>query len=161
MIKESKNYRKSVGIMLINNENLIFIGKRRYSSSLIKKSETLWQMPQGGIDEGETPKQAAIRELDEEIGTKNVEILKEHTAWLNYDLPNELRKKSWKGQYLGQTQKWFLMRFLGTDTEINLETTHPEFCEWKWAQKEEVLNLVIDFKKDVYKQVINDFLNDI
>lgn len=123
-----------------------------------KKSQHAWQMPQGGIDNNESPENAAFRELLEETGVKSVKVLQEHSEWLYYDFPLEVQKKfSHSKTPKGQFQKWFLMRFLGEDSEINLSQDYPEFCEYAWANKQEVLERVVPFKKNVYKQVIQEF----
>lgn len=137
--------------MLFNRDSHVFIGKR------IDQTLEGWQMPQGGIDEGESPREAALRELEEEIGTRNAEILREHPDWLTYDLPPRLVGLSLRGRYRGQTQKWFAMRFLGDDGEINLATADPEFSHWKWASMEELPRLIVPFKRDTYTKVIAAF----
>ena len=144
-------YRPCVGIMLFNRDGHVFIGQR------IDQTLEGWQMPQGGIDEGETPREAALRELEEEIGTRNAEILREHPEWLKYDLPPRLVGLSLRGRYRGQTQKWFAMRFLGEDSQINLATPHPEFSHWKWAPIEDLQRLIVPFKRDTYAKVIAAF----
>lgn len=144
-------YRKCVGIMVINNDNHILVGKR------IDSKYDAWQMPQGGIDEGETAKDAAFRELKEEIGTNNVEIIAESEHWHNYDIPDDLIPKFWNGKYRGQTQKWYLVKFLGEDSEINIETEEPEFCEWKWAEPLTLPIIIVPFKREIYKTIVNEF----
>ena len=114
-------------------------------------------MPQGGIDEKESPRGAALRELEEEIGTKNVEILREHRQWLTYDLPEKLIGLKWNGRYRGQAQKWFAMRFLGSDSEINLNMFDEEFSEWRWVSSTELLAIVIAFKRPIYEKVFEAF----
>ncbi len=114
-------------------------------------------MPQGGIDENESPRAAALRELEEEIGTKNVALLREHRQWLTYDLPEELIALKWNGRYRGQAQKWFAMRFLGTDSEINLKLFDEEFSEWRWLSSAELLAIVIAFKRPIYEKVFEAF----
>jgi len=154
MIWKSKDilpYRPCAGMMLLNDEGGIFVGKR------IDQSVEAWQMPQGGIDEGEEPSTAALRELEEEIGTRNVEILREHPEWLNYDLPEHLIGVKWDGKYRGQTQKWFAMRFLGDDRQIDLKTRHEEFSEWKWVGAAELLGMIVPFKRPIYKKVFDAF----
>ena len=138
-------------MMLINKDNLVFVGKR------IDTTQEAWQMPQGGLDKGEDPDQAALRELEEEIGTKNVEVLDQTHSWLYYDLPEHLLGKAWKGKYRGQKQMWFLMRFLGHDNEININTPHPEFDTWKWTKLNELPNSIVSFKQDLYNTVIESF----
>jgi putative (di)nucleoside polyphosphate hydrolase len=146
-------YRRNVGIMVINAEGLIWTGRRsdRHSAA--------WQMPQGGIDAGEDPQTAALRELEEEIGVSPdlVEIVQESADWLAYDLPLELVPQIWKGRYRGQEQKWFLLRFLGTDDQINIATEQPEFIEWRWMRAADMPDAVVPFKREVYEQVIEQF----
>lgn len=151
-----RSYRPNVGIVLCQN-NLIFLGKRLDCKNMLL-DEKVWQMPQGGIDEGESPLQAALRELKEEIGTDNVKVLKSSGTWYTYDFPNNLSKKAWNGMFKGQCQKWFLMEFLGDINAINLQTEHPEFCEFFWATKKEVLERVVSFKYDIYQQVFDELL---
>ncbi len=137
--------------MLLNKENKVFVARR------IVPATKAWQMPQGGIDEGETPETAAFRELKEEIGTNNVQILAESQIWHTYDFPSYLIGKLWGGNYRGQRQKWFLMRFLGEGTEINIATEHPEFCDWRWIEIKELPILAISFKRETYQALINEF----
>lgn len=145
-------YRAGVGMMVLNRENKVLIAKR-----LRPSEKTAWQMPQGGIDPGETPENAALRELEEEIGTNHVEIIAETNQWYFYDLPPHLVGRLWNGDYRGQKQKWFLMRFLGDDGEINLETHHPEFSDWRWIPIEDLLSYVVSFKRNTYEKVIREF----
>ena len=145
-------YRPCVGVTLINREGLVFVARR------IDTEMEAWQMPQGGIDEGEDPRAAALRELEEEIGTNKAEIIAETKDWLQYDLPHDLVGKVWKGRYRGQRQKWFAMRFLGEDSDINIETEHPEFCAWKWEQLERLPNLIVPFKRKIYQDIVSEFL---
>ncbi len=144
-------YRDGVGIMLLNPHNLVFVAKR------IDMTSEAWQMPQGGIDQGEEPQAAALRELMEETGTDKAAILQESREWLAYDLPDHLVPKLWKGRYRGQRQKWFAMRFSGTDSDINIATEHPEFCEWKWVAMEELPDIIVPFKRDMYQQLVDEF----
>ena len=144
-------YRPCVGLMVLNREGKIFVGKR------IDQSIESWQMPQGGIDEGERPWDTALRELGEEIGTTKVELLREHPEWLTYDLPPQLIGVAWKGQYRGQKLKWFAVRFIGTDAEINLKTEHQEFSDWKWVPVGDLLGLIVPFKRETYAKVIAVF----
>lgn len=144
-------YRPCVGIMLLNPRGLVFVARR------IDMPSEAWQMPQGGVDDGEAPAQAAIRELREEIGTDKAEVLAESRQWLNYDLPVELVGKLWGGRYRGQTQKWFAMRFTGTDADINVATETPEFLDWKWAELERVPELIVPFKRHLYEQLVAEF----
>tara|TARA_B110000438_G_scaffold302921_1_gene362277 strand:+ start:5742 stop:6221 length:480 start_codon:yes stop_codon:yes gene_type:complete len=139
--------RKGVGIILLNSENKIFVGKR------IDNPEKFWQMPQGGINENENFYQAAKRELEEETSVKNVKLIKELNKWLTYYLPQNLVGKIWKGKYVGQKQKWFIMKFLGDDKEINVKTKNPEFLEWKWIEIDKITDVVVDFKLNIYKEV--------
>ena len=144
-------YRPNVGIMLINADKKVFVAQR------IDTPGPSWQMPQGGIDEGEDPVKAAFRELHEEIGTAQAELIAEAPQWLTYDLPVNLQEKLWGGGYIGQTQKWFLMRFLGTDADININTAHPEFSTWKWVEPQRLPELAIDFKRKTYEDVVRIF----
>lgn len=144
-------YRLGVGIMMLNHDNKVFVGRR------IDSTLDAWQMPQGGIDKNEDAKKAMFRELMEETGTNNIEIISESKEWFHYDLPKELVHKIWKGKYRGQKQKWFLTKFLGTDNEINIKTHHPEFNAWKWCNPDEILKYVVDFKRDLYVSVLQEF----
>lgn len=144
-------YRPCAGIMLVNAEDRVFVARR------IDTPGDAWQMPQGGIDDGEDPLQAAKRELLEEIGTDRAEILAETREWLTYDLPDALIGKVWKGKYRGQKQKWVLMRFTGVDADINIATEHPEFDAWKWMPLAEVPQHIVPFKRDIYERVCAEF----
>jgi len=144
-------YRPCVGIMLINDHSLVFVAQR------IDQVVEAWQMPQGGVEQDETPRQAALRELEEEIGTNRAEIIAETEDWIPYDLPAELADKVWRGRFRGQTQKWFAMRFLGTDGDINLATAEPEFDAWKWTPMATLVDVAVDFKRDNYAQVVAAF----
>ncbi len=139
--------RSGVGIVVLNKENKVFVAKR------IDNPKNFWQMPQGGVDEGEDFLKAAYRELEEETSIKNVELVKELDGTITYELPDRLLGLIWKGKYRGQKQKWFLMRFVGSDSEINIKTKHPEFLEWKWVEIDKITDLVVDFKLHVYKEV--------
>jgi putative (di)nucleoside polyphosphate hydrolase len=139
--------RSGVGIVVLNKENKVFVAKR------IDNPKNFWQMPQGGVDEGEDFLKAAYRELEEETSIKNVELIKELDGTITYELPDRLLGLIWKGKYRGQKQKWFLMRFVGSDGEINIKTKHPEFLEWKWVELDKITDLVVDFKLHVYKEV--------
>jgi putative (di)nucleoside polyphosphate hydrolase len=139
--------RSGVGIVVLNKENKVFVAKR------IDNPKNFWQMPQGGVDEGEDFLKAAYRELEEETSIKNVELIKELNGTITYELPDRLLGLIWKGKYRGQKQKWFLMRFVGSDSEINIKTKHPEFLEWKWVELDKITDLVVDFKLHVYKEV--------
>jgi putative (di)nucleoside polyphosphate hydrolase len=140
-------FRNGVGIVVINKENKIFVAKR------IDNPKNFWQMPQGGVDNEEDHLTAAYRELEEETSIKNVELIKELDGLTSYELPKHLLGIIWKGKYKGQRQKWFLMKFLGKDTEINIRTKHPEFLEWKWINLENITDYVVDFKLQVYQEV--------
>ena len=139
--------RSGVGIVLLNKENKVFVAKR------IDNPKNFWQMPQGGVDEGEDNLKAAFRELEEETSIKSVELIKELDGTLTYDLPDRLLGIIWKGKYKGQKQKWFLMRFIGNDNEINIRTNKPEFLEWKWINLDMLTEVVVDFKFHVYKEI--------
>ena len=148
--------RKGVGIIVLNKNNHVFVGKRKDNPG------NNWQMPQGGVDKGESLLEAAYRELEEETNITNVELIKEIEGTLTYELPAHLLGKIWKGKYKGQKQKWFLMRFLGLDSDINIKTKNPEFIEWKWINLEQITNVVVDFKLHVYKDLkdrINKIIN--
>lgn len=150
--KDLSLYRPNVGIMLLNKEGEVFVAQR------IDASSSAWQMPQGGIEEGEDHRAAALRELEEETSMTNVEVLKVSKDWYFYDLPSELQGKIWGGHYLGQRQKWFLMRYLGEDVDIHLETSHPEFSSWKWVTPLELPNLAVSFKADIYQKLVKELL---
>ncbi|GAO98748.1 RNA pyrophosphohydrolase [Caedimonas varicaedens] len=145
-------YRQGVGMMVLNTHQQVFVARR------IDLPSGSWQMPQGGIDKGETPLEAALRELAEEIGTNNVRMIAESREWYHYDLPDRLIARLWKGRYRGQQQKWFAMEFLGNETEINLNTAHPEFSEWRWVSLSELPTLAVSFKRKTYEQIIEEFL---
>jgi putative (di)nucleoside polyphosphate hydrolase len=145
-------YRPCVGIMLLNRDNLVFVGRRSDGS------RDAWQMPQGGIDEGETPRQAALRELHEEVGTAKAEVIAESSRWHSYDLPPELIGQVWGGRFRGQTQKWFAMRFLGRDDDIDVATSHePEFDAWQWVALERLPDLIVPFKRQLYADLVAEF----
>ena len=153
-------YRACVGIVLLNDEGRIWLGRRIAKIHDEGLNSALWQMPQGGIDDGEDPHTAALRELEEETGVKSVRIERETAGWLAYDLPRHLVGRALKGRYRGQKQKWFAMRLLGGDAEINItpDLSEPaEFDAWKWAGPDEVLEGVVAFKRDVYCQVLEEF----
>ena len=139
--------RLGVGIVLLNSKNKIFVGKR------IDNPANSWQMPQGGVDENENFLQAAKRELEEETSIKSVAVIKELNEWLTYDLPENLLGKLWEGKYRGQKQKWFIMKFLGKNEEINVKTKHPEFLDWKWIESIELTKVAVDFKINVYEKL--------
>ena len=140
--------RIGVGIVLLNSENNIFVGRR------IDNPKNSWQMPQGGVDQNEIFLQAAKRELEEETGIKSVKLIKELDGWFEYNLPKNLMGKLWNGKFRGQKQKWFILKFTGTDDEINLKTSHPEFIEWKWVSPDTLPNIIVDFKKNLYKKLL-------
>jgi putative (di)nucleoside polyphosphate hydrolase len=146
-------YRRGVGIMLFNRSGLIFVAQR------IDTDADAWQMPQGGIDEGEAPADAARRELKEEIGTDRAEIVAESKDWHRYELPADLQPLVWGGKFRGQMQKWFAMRFTGTDKDIDLETEHPEFSAWKWAKAATLPDLIVPFKRALYRDIVAEFKN--
>ncbi len=144
-------YRPCVGAMLVNNMRRVFVAKRADNPG------NYWQMPQGGIDEGEDPLQAVLRELYEETGVDKVRIIAKSNHWRTYDLPNELVGKLWGGKYRGQRQMWFALQFLGEDSDINIRSHEiPEFSEWKWVSFEELVNLVVPFKKDLYEDILTE-----
>lgn len=146
-------YRPNVGLMLIDRRGRLFLGHRAKSAS------EAWQMPQGGIDKGEAPAAAALRELEEEVGVggDKVEIARESADWLSYDVPADIAKRLWKGKWRGQTQKWFALRFLGEDADVRIDARHPEFDDWRWAAPDEALRLIVPFKRDVYRIVLAEF----
>lgn len=146
----AKEYRRSVGIILLDPQQRIFVGRRIDTPGA-------WQMPQGGIDEGEEPRDAALRELKEEVGTDRAEIIGETAGWLTYELPPEVYRQAWGGRYRGQIQKWFAMRFLGADGDIKLDTHHPEFDAWKWVTRDELVYHIVPFKRQLYIDVLEEF----
>lgn len=149
--KDTLPYRLNVGAVLLSREGLVFVGKR-------KGFPDAWQLPQGGVDEGENIRQAVLRELKEEIGTDKAEILAEHPDWLTYDLPPHLLGVAWKGKYRGQKQKWYALRFTGTDADIDLYADdHPEFEDWRWVKLAELPHLAVSFKRDIYEVLARDF----
>jgi len=150
---EIRPYRPCVGIMLINGQGKIFAGQR------IDNRAEAWQMPQGGIDEGESTEQACFREMKEEIGTDKAVIASIHPEWLNYDIPRPLADNLWKGQYRGQRQCWVALTFTGTDADINIQTDEPEFREWAWLSPDELLERAVIFKRPVYQTVITSFID--
>ena len=150
---EKLPYRPCVGIVLVNGAGMIFAAQR------LDSEMAAWQMPQGGVDDGETPSEAALRELWEETGVTQelVSVEAETQDWLPYELPHHLVPRLWKGQFRGQKQRWFLMRFHGRDDQINIETEHPEFSEWTWIDPDELIAKIVPFKRDVYSKVMSEF----
>ena len=147
---EDKNklpLRIGVGIVLLNNKNNVFVGKR------IDNPKKFWQLPQGGVDNNENLFQAAKRELEEETSIKSIKLIKELDSWLEYDLPQNLLGKIWNGKYRGQKQRWFIMKFIGSEKEINIKTKNPEFLAWKWIDFSKLTEVVVDFKLNVYREI--------
>ena len=145
-------YRKCVGMMVLNSDNKILVGRR------IDHPSGYWQMPQGGIDENELPKEAVWREMMEEIGTNNAKLINESSQWYSYNIPEEtLKTLPWGNQYVGQEQRWFVFRFKGKENEINVKTENPEFSEWKWIEHHSLLENIVPFKKEVYKNILKEF----
>ncbi len=149
-MKNKLPLRIGVGAIVLNNDNKVFVGKRK--DNPVNK----WQMPQGGLNKNENFVLAMKRELYEETSIKNIEILKELDGWLEYELPKELLGIIWKGKYRGQKQKWFITRFTGNESEINLKTKNPEFIEWKWIETDDLPNVIVDFKKKVYLELVKE-----
>jgi len=147
IISKKLPLRSGVGIVVLNKNNQVFVARR------IDNSKNFWQMPQGGVDKNEDYLAAAYRELKEETSIKSVDLVGELDGLISYELPKHLLGVIWKGKYRGQEQKWFVVRFLGNDSEININTDHPEFCEWKWVELENITDLVVDFKLHVYEDV--------
>ena len=152
LLGESKNLplRLGVGIVLLNSDNKVFVGKR------IDNPVNFWQLPQGGVDKNEDFLCAANRELKEETSVESVKFIKEIDNWLTYELPKNLLGKIWKGKYRGQKQKWFIMRFVGNEKEINIKTKNAEFKEWKWIDVNQLINVVVSFKLNVYKSIVKE-----
>ncbi len=152
--KDSLPYRPCVGIMLANRNGQVFVGQR-----IDSKEGDAWQMPQGGIDKGETAEIALIRELGEEtgIGADLVDVIARSSEEYIYDLPDELIGKLWGGKYRGQSQRWFLLRFKGQDSDINIATEHPEFDTWRWVEAHQLVDLIVPFKRPVYRDVVQEF----
>ena len=148
---DERPYRPCVGIFLINDIKQVFGGRR------IDSRAEAWQMPQGGIDPGETAVDACMREMVEEIGTSSAKLLCEHNEWLYYDIPLPLANRLWHGQYKGQKQKWIALHFTGSDSDININTASPEFCEWRWLAPTELVELAVPFKRDIYDDVLSAF----
>ena len=140
--------RTGVGIVVLNSKNKVFVGKRKDNPF------DKWQMPQGGVDQNESLLVAMKRELEEETSIKKIVILKEFNHWLEYELPEDLIGKIWKGKYRGQKQKWFIVKFIGDDNEININTKYPEFIEWKWIEIDSLPDLIVKFKKKLYEKVL-------
>tara|TARA_B100001540_G_C15812257_1_gene645182 strand:+ start:1317 stop:1745 length:429 start_codon:yes stop_codon:yes gene_type:complete len=136
--------------MLLDKRNYVFVAERIDTPGA-------WQMPQGGIDKGEEPLAAAWRELEEEIGTRHAELIAESQQWLTYDLPANLRGKVWKGKYRGQKQKWYVLRFTGQESDINLNTAHPEFAAWKWSPMADLPRMIVPFKQALYQTLLDEF----
>ncbi len=148
MMKKALPLRIGVGAIVLNHKNKVLVGKRK--DNPIDK----WQMPQGGVNKNETFIIAMKRELEEETSIKNIEILKEFDEWFEYELPKNLLGIIWKGKFRGQKQKWFVVRFTGKDSEINLKTKHPEFIEWKWVEMDDLPKIIVDFKRNVYEKLL-------
>ena len=150
---ESLPYRPCVGVMLVNGAGHVFVGQRNDTEA------SAWQMPQGGVDPGEAPDEAALRELREETGVTPdlVWVEAETQEWIAYDLPHDLVGKVWKGKFRGQEQKWFLMRFTGEDSQIDIATEHPEFTQWRWLPVDDLVDSIVPFKREVYEQVVAAF----
>lgn len=155
MTESVKPYRQGVGVVLLNAHDRVFVAQR------IDTAEPAWQMPQGGIDKDEDPLKAALRELEEETGVTNASLIAATGDWLRYDLPPDLQKKMWKGRYRGQEQMWYLMRFTGTEDEITLDTEHPEFSAWKWADFNALPDMIVGFKKGLYVQIVEAFADHV
>jgi putative (di)nucleoside polyphosphate hydrolase len=150
---EKLPYRPCVGLMVLNMAGEVFVGQR------LDRDYDAWQMPQWGVDPGEEPRDAALRELEEETGITRdlVTIEAETTDWLPYELPRDLVPKLWKGRFRGQEQKWFLLRFRGTDDQVNIQTAEPEFKEWRWLTPDKMLDGIVPFKREVYARVVSEF----
>jgi len=148
---DSRPWRAGVGLMVIGPNGGVWVGNR------IDTPGEHWQMPQGGIDEGEDPRDAALRELHEEIGTDKAEIIAEYPDWLRYDLPPDIAGKIWGGRYRGQKQRWFALRFTGTDEDIHLDRHHAEFEDWRWEDIDRLAELAVGFKRDIYEKVVAAF----
>ena len=152
-MSEPDRYRRGVGVMLLNSDGKVWVGAR------IDNTDEAWQMPQGGIDKGEEPWATALRELEEETGIPPhlVERVATCPERLKYELPDALRGKLWKGKYVGQDQDWYLARFLGSDSDVNIHTKHPEFRQWKWVQPRQIPELIVPFKRDLYRRLLSEF----
>ena len=148
----NKIYRRCVGMMILNNNNEILVGKR------LDHPSGFWQMPQGGIDDKENPEEAVWREMMEEIGTNKAKLIKESNQWINYEIPEEtLKTLPWGHKYIGQTQKWFAFQFTGKESDINVGTNNPEFSEWKWTKIELIVDEIVPFKRNVYSTILKEF----
>lgn len=147
----ASNYRPGVGLALFDRRGLVFAAQR------IDTQGEAWQMPQGGIDRGESPRRAALREMKEEIGTDKARFVAEIDEWLTYDLPTDLAGRAWRGRFKGQRQKWFALAFTGTDADIDIATAHPEFRTWRWMPLDEVVVAIVAFKRHVYERVAREF----
>ena len=152
-MSEPDRYRRGVGVMLLNSDGKVWVGAR------IDNTDEAWQMAQGGIDKGEEPWATALRELEEETGIPPhlVERVATCPERLKYELPDALRGKLWKGKYVGQDQDWYLARFLGSDSDVNIHTKHPEFRQWKWVQPRQIPELIVPFKRDLYRRLLSEF----
>ena len=148
MNKKALPLRIGIGVIVVNNKNKIFVGKRK--DNPVDK----WQMPQGGVNKGESFITAMKRELDEETSIQNIQIIKKLDGWFQYELPKNLLGIVWQGKFRGQKQKWFVVRFTGDESEINLKTKHPEFIEWKWVEMNELPKIIVDFKKNIYEKLL-------
>jgi putative (di)nucleoside polyphosphate hydrolase len=150
---DNDRYRRGVGVMLLNRDGKVFVGAR------IDNTDEAWQMPQGGMDAGEEPWATALRELEEETGipSRLVERIAHCPERLKYDLPPELRSRLWGGKWKGQDQDWFLARFLGTDADVNIATEHPEFREWRWVEPQQLPDLIVPFKRELYRRLLHEF----
>ena len=146
----SNLYRLGIGMMMLNSKNQVFVAER-------KKPKNAWQMPQGGIEVNELPQDALLREAMEEIGTNNFHIIAESSNWLKYDFPLKNKRTWFKGKYMGQKQKWFLLNFLGKDDEININTVGAEFINWKWIDVNKLEEMIVDFKKEMYRNIVSEF----
>ena len=142
--------RSGVGIVVLNNKNQVFVARR------IDNSKNFWQMPQGGVDKGEKYYEAAKRELQEETSIKNIKLIKEIEGYITYNLPNNLLGIIWRGKFKGQKQKWFVVRFLGSDEEINIKTKKPEFKKWEWSSQDEILKKIVPFKRRLYTSIFKE-----
>ena len=152
-MSDERPYRRGVGMMLINHDGLVWVGRR------IDNRDEAWQMPQGGLDKGEEPWAGALRELEEEtgIGPHLVERIADHPQQLKYDIPDAIAMKLWKGKYKGQVQDWYLARFLGADGDIDIATEHPEFSHWQWVEPTLLPELIVPFKRDMYRAILDGF----